>query len=91
MRRSSTGLIHRIIGLRMRAIRLERGLTLEELGETLGISPAEITRYEEGLVSIHAARLKTFAVALDCSMDAFFKHKIAPAADAAALIRERLS
>ena len=91
MRRSSTGFIHKVIGVRIRAVRLERGLTLEELSAKLGISPAEITRYEEGLVSIHAARLQTFAVALECPVGEFFKHDIAPASDTALLIRERLS
>jgi transcriptional regulator with XRE-family HTH domain len=78
MRRSTTRIINRIIGLQIRAMRLERGLTLEDLAEKLDIGPGEIERYEEGLISIHAARLRTIAMVLGCPIDRFFETDLIP-------------
>lgn len=52
-------------GSRLKSIRLERGMTLEELGEAIGTSKQTIHRYENGIIdNIPKAKIEALASAL---------------------------
>lgn len=52
-------------GSRLKSIRLERGMTLEELGEAIGTSKQTIHRYENGIIdNIPRAKIEALASAL---------------------------
>ena len=56
-------------GKRLAAIRTERGMSQEQLGELCDISTAMIGRYERGDNSPRLDQLVRLADALDCSLD----------------------
>jgi transcriptional regulator with XRE-family HTH domain len=45
------------VGQRLRSLRLEKGLTQEELGESVDVSYQQIQKYETGTNRISASRL----------------------------------
>ncbi len=52
-------------GSRLKSLRLERGMTLEELGEAIGTSKQTIHRYENGVIdNIPRAKIEALATAL---------------------------
>lgn len=52
-------------GSRLKSLRLERGMTLEELGEAIGTSKQTIHRYENGIIdNIPRAKIEALASAL---------------------------
>ncbi|MBQ6483083.1 MAG: helix-turn-helix domain-containing protein [Anaerolineaceae bacterium] len=56
------------IGDRIKAKRIEHGLTLEELAQKIGVNKTAIHKYENGVVTnIPLNRLEAIADALDCS------------------------
>jgi transcriptional regulator with XRE-family HTH domain len=62
----------RTIGHRIRELRLGMGLTTNRLSKRVGISEAEVSRLENGLVSFRTCVLVRFAKALKVSPVYFF-------------------
>lgn len=60
------------IGRRIRALRLERGLSQTELGNLLGITFQQIQKYEKGANRVAAGRLQRIAEALDVPITFFY-------------------
>jgi transcriptional regulator with XRE-family HTH domain len=60
------------IGMRIRTLRLERGLSQAELGEMLGISFQQIQKYEKGVNRVSAGRLHRVAEALHVPVTFFY-------------------
>ena len=54
------------IGARVRARRLEIGITQDELAKRLGVSFQQVQKYEQGINRISAASLVLIAEALAC-------------------------
>jgi len=50
--------------LRIKEIRVAKGMTQVELAEKLGLSQAEISRKESGTTTVETSQLYAFAVAL---------------------------
>ena len=59
----SANLIDRRLGQRLRARRLEAGLSQERLAELLGLTFQQVQKYEKGVNRIAASRLFDIAVA----------------------------
>lgn len=57
-----------VIGKRIRAARLARGLSQEKLGEVLGLTFQQVQKYEKGANRVSGSRLRTVARALDVSI-----------------------
>jgi transcriptional regulator with XRE-family HTH domain len=57
---------------RIRARRIEMGLSQEDLGRQLGLSFQQIQKYECAISRISVGRLYELARALDCSLQYFF-------------------
>ena len=55
------------IGEKIRARRLELGMTTDELGEKIGVQRSAITKYEKDKVDLKGKRLQEIARALDVS------------------------
>lgn len=54
------------IGYKIKAARLAKGLTQEELGEILGVQKSAVAKYENGrIVNIKRSTLKKISAALD--------------------------
>ncbi|MCL6705909.1 XRE family transcriptional regulator [Pseudomonas sp. R2.Fl] len=62
----------KIVGERVKAMRAERGLTLEQLAELSGVSRAMISRVERAEASPTAALLARICSALGVSLSVFF-------------------
>jgi transcriptional regulator with XRE-family HTH domain len=60
------------IGRRIRALRLERGLSQTELGNLLGVTFQQIQKYEKGANRVAAGRLQRVAEALDVPITFFY-------------------
>lgn len=55
------------MGKRIRIKRLEKGLTMEELGNLLGVKASAINKYEKGIVeNIKRPTIKKMAEIFDC-------------------------
>jgi transcriptional regulator with XRE-family HTH domain len=61
------------IGQKIRALRLERGLSQEELGRAVGITFQQIQKYERGANRVSAARLQRIADALEVAVTFFYR------------------
>ncbi len=61
------------IGRRVRALRLSRGLTMEQVADQLGITYQQIQKYETGFNRVSASRLFALAQVFDVSISAFFE------------------
>ena len=72
------------VASRLRSLRSERGLTLDQLGELSGVSRAMISRIERGEASPTAALLARLCSALGLSLSSFFE---GDAVDASPLAR----
>ena len=57
----------RLTGRRIRARRLQLGLSQKALGDALGLSYQQVQKYEKGLSRIGAGRLQQIAEALNVS------------------------
>lgn len=64
--------IDRHLGARVRARRLEVGLSQEALGERLGVTFQQIQKYENGVNRIAASRLFEIAATLNLGVGEFF-------------------
>lgn len=61
------------IGQKLKMARIVRGMSQDELGQTVNITFQQIQKYEKGLNRISANRLKQFADLLKVSIDYFFR------------------
>jgi len=66
------------IGQRVRALRLQRGLSQTELGQLISVTFQQVQKYEKGANRISAGRLQRIAEVLGVPVAFFFA---APAAD----------
>jgi transcriptional regulator with XRE-family HTH domain len=71
----------RRIGLRLRELRLLRGMTLQQLGAAIGLSYQGVQRYEAGRNAITAARLEKIAETLGVPVTYFFDAEAVAARD----------
>ncbi len=53
-------------GEKIKARRLELGMTTEELGNKIGVQRSAISKYEKGRVDLKSAQIIEIAKALDC-------------------------
>lgn len=60
------------IGKRIRALRLERGLSQTELGELVGVTFQQIQKYERGANRVSAGRLQRIAQVLETPITFFY-------------------
>jgi transcriptional regulator with XRE-family HTH domain len=60
------------VGRRVRAFRLNRGLSQEKLGDELGITFQQVQKYEKGVNRIGAGRLQRIAEILGVPVSEFF-------------------
>ena len=70
--RTATQLDQRI-GARVRARRLELGMSQERLADLVGVTFQQVQKYEKGLNRVAASRLHAIATALEVSMTYFFE------------------
>jgi transcriptional regulator with XRE-family HTH domain len=57
------------IGGRLRALRMDRGLSQDELGQQVGVSFQQIQKYEKGMNRVSASRLNQIATILKTTTD----------------------
>jgi transcriptional regulator with XRE-family HTH domain len=62
----------REVGRRMREVRVHRGLTREQMGKRLGVSPQQIFKYETGKDAVPLHRLLQFASLFGVSPELFW-------------------
>lgn len=62
-----------IVGANMRSIRLQRGLSQQELGRALGITFQQIQKYEKGTNRLSASRMVHMAGVLGVRPEAFLQ------------------
>ena len=80
----------RAVALRVRALRLARGMTQSELGRRLGVSFQQVQKYENGTNRIGAGRLARIAKVFDVPLAALFdapRRRRQSAADPLAMLR----
>ena len=68
------------VGQRIKELRLERGITQQELARALGISYQQVQKYENGANRVSAGRLYILAQAIGVRIGAFFEGLGTPAA-----------
>ncbi len=61
-----------VIGQKLRALRLDRGLSQSALGDLVGVSFQQLQKYEKGVNRISAGRLARIAAALGVPVMAFY-------------------
>ncbi|MEP0315956.1 MAG: helix-turn-helix transcriptional regulator [Hyphomonas sp.] len=64
--------IDKLVGTNVRRVRLERGLTLSDLGEQLGISHQQLQKYETGTNRLSAGMLCALAEVLEVRIESLF-------------------
>jgi len=64
--------IDKIVGGKVRALRLSTGLSQEKLGAAVGVSFQQVQKYENGANRISASRLQKIAEALNAPLSSFF-------------------
>ncbi len=57
-------------------LRLERGLTQQQLAQKIGCLNKDISRWEHGVCKPGASYLAKLAVALDCSIEALLQNEM---------------
>jgi transcriptional regulator with XRE-family HTH domain len=60
------------VGRRVRAFRLQKGLSQEKLADQLGVTFQQVQKYEKGTNRIAAGRLQRIAEVLDIPITEFF-------------------
>lgn len=60
------------IGEKLRALRLDRGLSQSDLGRLIGVTFQQLQKYEKGANRVSAGRLARIAAALDVPITAFY-------------------
>jgi transcriptional regulator with XRE-family HTH domain len=74
-------LLDKVVGRRLRARRLQLGLSQQALGDALGISYQQVQKYEKGVSRIGAGRLQQAAEILDVPVSVFFDEKLGGSPD----------
>src|SRR5256885_14570374 len=69
------------IGVKLRALRLDRGLSQGDLGRVVGVTFQQLQKYEKGGNRISAGRLLRAAAALKVPVTAFYSAPLARASD----------
>jgi transcriptional regulator with XRE-family HTH domain len=64
------------VGRRLRALRLQRGLTQEDMAGRLGLTFQQVQKYEKGSNRIGAGRLGQMAEILEVSISIFYETNI---------------
>lgn len=64
------------LGKRIKALRNERGLTLVQLGQRVGLSASYLSQIERGVTMPSLTRLTAIAGALDVEMGCFFEDDV---------------
>lgn len=64
------------LGKRLRTLRNERGLTLAQLGQQVGLSASYLSQVERGVTMPSLSKLTTIANALDVGMGYFFEEDV---------------
>ena len=72
------------VGRRVRALRLERGMSQEKLGDGLGLTFQQVQKYEKGTNRIGAGRLQRISEIFEVPISAFFE--VAPNDESATLL-----
>lgn len=82
--------IDKIVGERIRAERIRQDVTMQELGEQLGISHQQLQKYETGTNRLSAGMLWKVAAAQGCTMESYFPFELIgqPRQDGLADLRE---
>jgi transcriptional regulator with XRE-family HTH domain len=62
------------VGHRVRAFRLQKGLSQEKLADQLGVTFQQVQKYEKGTNRIAAGRLQRIAEILEVPITDFFSH-----------------
>jgi transcriptional regulator with XRE-family HTH domain len=68
--------LDKVVGRRVRARRLQLGLSQRALGDALGISYQQVQKYEQGVSRIGAGRLQQVAEILNVPVSVFFDEKL---------------
>jgi transcriptional regulator with XRE-family HTH domain len=63
------------IGARIRAMRIDRGMSQEEMGKRLGVSFQQVQKYEKGVNRIAATRLAQVADILQTTLEQLYDRK----------------
>ncbi|HRK64072.1 MAG TPA: helix-turn-helix transcriptional regulator, partial [Terricaulis sp.] len=69
----SASAVDRKLGERVRARRLEIGMSQERLAELLGVTFQQVQKYDKGINRMAASRLYDMSAALDMPMTRFFE------------------
>jgi transcriptional regulator with XRE-family HTH domain len=67
------------VGSKVRALRLERQMSQEKLGDALGLTFQQVQKYEKGTNRISAGRLQRIAAVLEVPVSVFFADANPPA------------
>lgn len=67
------------LGARIKAVRLERGMSLATLAQAAGVSFQQIQKYEAGLYRVSASTLRRIAQRLEVTAGALFGEEAAAA------------
>ena len=81
MQREPAELIDQRVAARIRARRIDMGITLQALARQIGVAFQQAHKYERGLSRISAGRLYHLACALDRPVGFFFANGDSPARD----------
>jgi transcriptional regulator with XRE-family HTH domain len=73
------------VGSKVRALRLERQMSQEKLGDALGLTFQQVQKYEKGTNRISAGRLQRIATILEVPVSVFFADANAPTGGAESL------
>jgi transcriptional regulator with XRE-family HTH domain len=73
------------VGIKVRALRLERQMSQEKLGDALGLTFQQVQKYEKGTNRISAGRLQRIAAILEVPVSVFFADANPPAGGAESL------
>jgi transcriptional regulator with XRE-family HTH domain len=73
------------VGSKVRALRLERQMSQEKLGDALGLTFQQVQKYEKGTNRISAGRLQRIATILEVPVSVFFADANPPAGGAESL------
>jgi transcriptional regulator with XRE-family HTH domain len=73
--------LDKVVGRRVRARRLQLGLSQRALGDALGISYQQVQKYEQGISRIGAGRLQQLAEILNVPVSVFFDEKLGGSQD----------
>jgi transcriptional regulator with XRE-family HTH domain len=61
-----------LMGYTLRALRIDKGVSLAELAHQVGMTPNILSLYEQGVFRLNAERLLGMAEALNTSVESFY-------------------